>query len=283
MSTTAQGPKDLETTEWSRSTTYYVQNVVIGVAGRLFSVPKDALASQSPVFEGMFDVGDRSGDEGGCDEKPIVLEGYKSEEFECLLKILLHRSLEPFPPTLSKQEWLSVLKLATIWQMDKVRTIAIDRLSPLDLSPIEKIRYAREYHVSAWFKEGILTIANNFGQYEMEELGNALGWKTTALILSIRDKAKPHLKISQWEEWTKCWECSCGLEFTTGMLDDSKQYLQCKSFCGGGAKYIRTKQPVVSVSEGPLLSEQITVEMSEDAVSATFAEEIKALDAYVVS
>ncbi|KAH6908574.1 hypothetical protein BKA70DRAFT_1481830 [Coprinopsis sp. MPI-PUGE-AT-0042] len=271
---------------------YYVQNVVIGVAGKLYSVPKEALTSQSPVFEGMFDVGDRAGGEGGSDDKPIVLEGYKSEEFECLLKILLHRSLEPFPPMLSKQEWLSALKLATIWQMDKagaqayknlpleahvVRTIAIDRLSPLDLSPVEKIRYAREYHVSVWFKEGISAIANNFGQYEMEELGNALGWKTTALILSIRDKAKPHSKISQWKEWPNFWEWLMGDR-------SGRQFLRCNNFVACRETYIRTKKPVVSVSEGPkLLSEQTTAEMSEDAVSATFAEEIKALDAYAVS
>ena len=37
----------------------------------------------------MFDLGDDSGGEGTTDERPIVLEGHQSEDFECLLKVLL--------------------------------------------------------------------------------------------------------------------------------------------------------------------------------------------------
>ncbi|KAH6908564.1 hypothetical protein BKA70DRAFT_1481806, partial [Coprinopsis sp. MPI-PUGE-AT-0042] len=165
----------------SRSTKYYIQTVVICVEASLYSVPKQALTTQSPVFEGMFDVGDQSGGEGISDDKPIVLEGYRSDDFECLLKVLIPEPFE-LSPALSKQEWTSVLKLATIWQMDKARKAAIDQLSALDLSPIEKIQHAREYRVTTWFKEGIAAIANQSGKYKMEELGNALGWKTTALV-----------------------------------------------------------------------------------------------------
>ncbi|KAH6908572.1 hypothetical protein BKA70DRAFT_1064232, partial [Coprinopsis sp. MPI-PUGE-AT-0042] len=147
------------------------------VEGRLYSVPKQAFTSHSLVFEGMFDVGDPSGGEGGSDDKPIVLEGYKSKDFECLLRILLHRPLEPFPPAMSNQEWASVLKLSTIWQMDKVRNFVIDQLSTLDLTPIEKIQHARQYHVSVWLMEGIAAIASDFGNYDIEELGIVYGWK----------------------------------------------------------------------------------------------------------
>ena len=59
------------------------------VEGCLYSIPKQVLASQSPVFEGMFDIGDASVGEGTSEDKPIVLEGYRSSEFECLLKVLL--------------------------------------------------------------------------------------------------------------------------------------------------------------------------------------------------
>jgi hypothetical protein len=61
------------------------------VEGHLYSIPKDTLKTQSHVFEGMFDVGDRSAGEGASDDKPIVLEGYKRQDFESLLKILLHQ------------------------------------------------------------------------------------------------------------------------------------------------------------------------------------------------
>lgn len=62
------------------------------VEGCLYSVPKDALTSQSPVFTGMFDGGDdHSEDEGGSDDEPIILEDCKSKDFESLLKVVLHR------------------------------------------------------------------------------------------------------------------------------------------------------------------------------------------------
>ncbi|KAH6908553.1 hypothetical protein BKA70DRAFT_272378 [Coprinopsis sp. MPI-PUGE-AT-0042] len=193
--------------ERSRSTKFYFQNAIIDVEGTLYSISKEILASQSPVFEGMFAVGDRSAGEGASDDKPIVLEGYKSEDFECLLSVILPQPFQPFPLLLNKQEWISVLKLATIWQMDNARNVAIDKLSSLELSPIEKIQHGSEYHVSAWFKEGIAAIASDFYSYKMEEIGNILGWRTTALILCTRDKAKP--KASH--EWTKDWVCiECG-------------------------------------------------------------------------
>jgi hypothetical protein len=39
----------------------------------------------------MFEVGDVSDEEGTTDEKPIVLEGYGSQDFDSFLKILLPR------------------------------------------------------------------------------------------------------------------------------------------------------------------------------------------------
>ncbi|KAH6908567.1 hypothetical protein BKA70DRAFT_1481818, partial [Coprinopsis sp. MPI-PUGE-AT-0042] len=240
--------------------------------------------------------------EGGSDEKPIVLEGYKRDDFECLLEILLPRPFEPFPPAMSKQEWMNTLKLATILQMDKVRipspfvfilyrnlsyayvllvlqarTLAIDRLSTLDLSPIEKIQYARDYHVSAWFKEGILAIANNFESYEMDQLGTDVGWKTTALILSLRDKAKP--KALEQDEWLKYWRCphctqgsGIGIAFRTAPLP-ATFLVDCRD-CHTNLLY--AKDPF---STGPG-STSVEHKVSQDAVSSVFAEEIKVLDAF---
>ncbi|KAH6908545.1 hypothetical protein BKA70DRAFT_1188980 [Coprinopsis sp. MPI-PUGE-AT-0042] len=276
MSATAQVLQDTETTRWPRSTKYYIQNVVIGVEGQLYSVPKQALTSQSPVFEGMFDVGDHSGGEGGSDVKPIVLEGYKKEDFECLLEILLPRPFEPFPPAMSKQEWTNTLKLATIWQMDKARALAIDQLSTLDLSPIEKIRYARDYHVSAWFKEGIVAIANDFDSYEMDQLGTDVGWKTTALILSLRDKAKPkELEQDKWWNHWRCPDCTQGSGVIVAFrgAPPATFLVKCRD-CQTELLY--SKDPL---STGPSPT-SVERNVSQDAVSSVFAEEIKALDAF---
>ena len=83
--------------------------------------------------------------EGQDRDHPIVLEGYKKDEFTCLLKVMyptyvVHvificinlflpvdfdraRSLIPggtLELQLRKEEWVSVLKLSTIWDMTKV-------------------------------------------------------------------------------------------------------------------------------------------------------------------
>ena len=82
--------------------------------------------------------------EGQDRDLPIVLEGYKKDEFVCLLKVMyptyvhamfmFHLSYlwtfdratslisgEKFELHLKKEEWVSVLKLSTIWNMTKVR------------------------------------------------------------------------------------------------------------------------------------------------------------------
>jgi hypothetical protein len=82
--------------------------------------------------------------EGQNREHPIALEGYKKDEFTCLLKVMYPRYvliifmtsivLIPWAScragslisgtkldlSLKKEEWVSVLKLSTIWNMTKV-------------------------------------------------------------------------------------------------------------------------------------------------------------------
>ncbi|KAH6908512.1 hypothetical protein BKA70DRAFT_1562575 [Coprinopsis sp. MPI-PUGE-AT-0042] len=189
----------------SRSTAYYFQNVIIKVEGCLYSIPKQALISQSPVFEGMFDGNNDGGGEGATDEKPIVLEGYKSVDFECLLKVMLPQPLKHSLPVLAKEEWTSVLKLSTVWQMDKIRQLAIEQLTVLDLTPIEKILHAREYRVLKWLTEGVSTLAAGFSEYKFEDIAKELGWETTARILSVRDEAKP--KVPESNDRIRGWKC----------------------------------------------------------------------------
>jgi len=79
--------------------------------------------------------------EGQDREHPIILEGYKKDEFSCLLKVriyvlIIFIKLDPtylrvcrasslissttLNLCLGKEEWVSVLKLSTIWNMEKV-------------------------------------------------------------------------------------------------------------------------------------------------------------------
>ncbi|KAH6890236.1 hypothetical protein BKA70DRAFT_871442 [Coprinopsis sp. MPI-PUGE-AT-0042] len=128
----------------------------------------------------MFSV--NNGTDGHSDDHPIVLEGYKSQDFDALVRIIVPKPLEPSPPKLAKEEWISVLKLSTIWQMDKIRALAIEGLSRFDLSPLEKIVLAREYTVSKWLSSGVTTLVGTLDKFKIEDIAQTIGWETTARI-----------------------------------------------------------------------------------------------------
>ena len=132
----------------------------VQVEDRLFSVPRSEFIESSEVFSGMFRLPsgpganphdqeganprgqDGANTEGQDRDHPIVLKGCK-KEFSCLLKVmyptyvvLIFPNLHPtylygcragslisgttFALGLRKEEWVSVLKLSTILNMEKV-------------------------------------------------------------------------------------------------------------------------------------------------------------------
>ncbi|KAH6906457.1 hypothetical protein BKA70DRAFT_1429145 [Coprinopsis sp. MPI-PUGE-AT-0042] len=70
-------------------------------------------------------------------------------------------------PINTEEEWISVLKLSSAWEMEKVRKMSIDHLSKLPIPPTKKIKHGRD-------------------QYPVEDLAKELGWEITAKILWIR-------------------------------------------------------------------------------------------------
>jgi hypothetical protein len=55
---------------------------------------------------------------------------------------------------LSKDEWISVLKLATKWLFKDLRQLAINALTGLRMNAIDLIFFAKEYRVYGWLLEG---------------------------------------------------------------------------------------------------------------------------------
>ncbi|KAJ3511036.1 hypothetical protein NLJ89_g4334 [Agrocybe chaxingu] len=172
------------------SSEFYWDNIFIKVEDKLFCVPRCEFIQSSEVFADMclLPSGPTSAVEGRDRERPIVLEGYKKGEFACLLKVMYPTagsliSGTNFELSLGKEEWVSVLKLSTIWNMKKIRTYAIHRLSTqAALLPMEKILLARAHKVAAWLDEGVTSLVNGVPTPELEDL-TALGWETAARIL----------------------------------------------------------------------------------------------------
>jgi hypothetical protein len=64
------------------------------------------------------------------------------------------------PVPLNSDEWMSVLKLASVWGFHVVKEVALQKLAPMALDdPILKIIIAKKYDVPAWFIPGVNALA----------------------------------------------------------------------------------------------------------------------------
>ncbi|TFK20817.1 hypothetical protein FA15DRAFT_658818 [Coprinopsis marcescibilis] len=145
------------------------------VEDELFCVPRSGFAAaKDSVFDNMFSV--PASDvpvEGRDKEHPIGLEANKKDVI-CLLKYMYptitHFVVNQKIATiqLKKEEWVSVLKLATKWDMT-------------DLS------LGREFRVRDWVAKGIRALAQDINM-NLVQL-RVHGWETAAQIFDIRSQS----------------------------------------------------------------------------------------------
>jgi len=122
--------------------------------------------------------------------------------------------------TLSLTEWTSVLELSAMWQMDRLRQIAVNRMSKLgatagewtavldmpvrqqlldartlaiqqlsyysNIAGVDKILLARKYKVEQWFREGCQELVQRRECFSDEDK-ERLGWKTVIKLYRVRD------------------------------------------------------------------------------------------------
>ncbi|KAF8808883.1 hypothetical protein BYT27DRAFT_7029333, partial [Phlegmacium glaucopus] len=205
-------------------TEFYWDEVIFKVEDMLFRVPRCEFEQSSEVFADMFRLpsGAAERTEGQGTKHPIVLEGYRKDEFSSLLKVMYPRAKSLISGTkikfdLKKEEWVSVLKLSTIWNMKQIREYAIDWLSTNGaLAPIEKVQLARAHKVATWLEEGLTSLVDDVHRLTREELAT-LGWETSALILWIKYNSSPYPNaIIISNDMIKCASCP-SLPSLTGM------------------------------------------------------------------
>ncbi|KAH6907066.1 hypothetical protein BKA70DRAFT_1563408 [Coprinopsis sp. MPI-PUGE-AT-0042] len=124
---------------------YYFQ-----VEGVVFQLPKYRFVEDSEVFMEMVTTSEGAG---------VIELDVSLGDFESFLKAFLPRTSAIYDPEpiLTKDEWISVLKLSSKWLFNDLRKLAICYLSfpwmcPKD--PIERICLAKEYRVYAWLIQG---------------------------------------------------------------------------------------------------------------------------------
>ena len=105
------------------------------------------------------------------------------------------------PAGLDKNEWLSVLKLATMWGYQGLRKRSVEKLDELKLDNIERLLMGRQFHVSAWLVKSYEALARR-DETLTEEEGGLVGVSTVCQLAKLRELswhfacvATPHMTI----------------------------------------------------------------------------------------
>ncbi|KAK0459182.1 uncharacterized protein EV420DRAFT_1677270 [Desarmillaria tabescens] len=163
-------------TSYPRSTEFYWQSVIFLVGGQLYQVPRYHFEKSSEIFASMFTLPSDTKNNvanGSDDDHPIELQGVESKDFECLLRVLLTEARLENTPLLPEQ-WLSVLRLANMWVMSKVRQIAIYELKKLSMTDVARVVYGKELAVPDWVISGYRDLVdrrNAVSEAEAQQLG----------------------------------------------------------------------------------------------------------------
>ncbi|KAF8954192.1 hypothetical protein BDZ97DRAFT_512702 [Flammula alnicola] len=131
--------------------------VVFQVENCLFRVPTHLFVKESQVFAGMFRLPQPDGPnvEGSSSANPIIMPSdIRREDFRNLMKALYPLSVSR-ELSLSKAQWVSILKLSTMWYFLNLRKMAIFELErSSELTSMDKIILGRKFSVSSWVVAG---------------------------------------------------------------------------------------------------------------------------------
>ncbi|KZV76191.1 hypothetical protein PENSPDRAFT_747885 [Peniophora sp. CONT] len=177
-----------------RDEKFYMESVTFLAGRTLFRPPVYALPKEDGIFAAMFELPNGDG-EGSSDENPIRLPpDVTAEDFHSFLDACV--PMPGGPPKLSIEEWMSVLKLSTMWCLDDLRNKAIcsadqevATLAENEDRVIDKILLGKQYRVSRWLLEG----------YEV------LGRRDVRLSANERDRLGMASALRVWELREEYW------------------------------------------------------------------------------
>ncbi|KAK0454494.1 hypothetical protein EV421DRAFT_1757214 [Armillaria borealis] len=175
-----------------RNVNFYWENSTFLVEDELFRAPRYQFIKHSETFKAMFTLPQADADavEGNTDDKPIHLYGVSKIDFERLLNfmypldiLLAEKRKRPL------EEWISILKLSTMWVMTEIRDSAISHMMErhLEIEVIKRITLGRSHDVPALVRSGLVTLVNQDGGVT-EQQARLLGWETALRIQWVRDK-----------------------------------------------------------------------------------------------
>ncbi|KAI6094116.1 hypothetical protein EV401DRAFT_2084707 [Pisolithus croceorrhizus] len=198
--------------EISRHSNFYVSTVTFlaSVEDSLFKVPREPFEKESEVFCDMFSLPQGSSVvvEGTSDENPIRIDRTSKDDFEQLLKALLHRlavncsrrSIEAvghtvFPGSMvhsricrmASSSGQSVLKLSTAWNFERLRQAAINALTESGISTVDRVVLSQRYYIKNWLLPALNELARRPEPITLEE-AQRMGIDIALKLASVRER-----------------------------------------------------------------------------------------------
>jgi hypothetical protein len=90
----------------------------------------------------------------------------------------------------SLAEWISILKLSTMWEFTGPRQYAISQIPKLQISPARQINLARDHHIQEWFLPGLIAYAQQQDAITADDV-ELLGWEFVLKLLQARERMGP--------------------------------------------------------------------------------------------
>ncbi|KAF7309198.1 BTB domain-containing protein [Mycena kentingensis (nom. inval.)] len=177
-----------------RHSRFYVSNVnvTLQVENTLFQIPKSCLQQYSEIFAHLFEVPQleaKGGStiQGQSDENPIRLEGVTVVEFESLLKVIFPiKASENAQDDLSNEDWVAILKLATMWRFLEIRQTAIRVLDERSMPLVRQVVLGKAYDVPTWLRAGYLGLLRRGTKLTPDE-AQRIGWASAFTIAHLRE------------------------------------------------------------------------------------------------
>ncbi|QRV85723.1 The BTB (BR-C, ttk and bab)/POZ (Pox virus and Zinc finger) domain [Ceratobasidium sp. AG-Ba] len=159
--------------------------VVIEIEHVLFNVHKYQLM-KSETFADMFKAANKDPEEGSSVEKPIVLEGVKASDFECLLTVLYATRFSNYQPAPEASLIIPAFRLANKWGFEDLRSFLLP-LAEKELNDVDKIMFAREFDIDEWLAPAHTRLCQRKEALTSDE-AKKLGTESLLLILRIREE-----------------------------------------------------------------------------------------------
>ncbi|KAI9568841.1 hypothetical protein HD554DRAFT_679149 [Boletus coccyginus] len=201
-----------------RDERFYMTLVTIQVENCLFRVPRQPLESQSKIFRDMFSLPVAEDTEGSSDINPIRLDRIQKKAFKRFLEVLLmgpayEATTKPCPLF---EMWFPVLKLARMWECDRIHKYAIEKMpyNEIPKSPTEKVALAVQHNIQPWLLPGLNELAKRKEPLEMQDL-EILGAEVTLKVAAIRESLT--VCISQHPRLTSGSRDASRVDFTSAI------------------------------------------------------------------